>query len=198
MLRQRARGLNMIEVMVVVAILGFTISMALPAMSEWLRNLAVRNAGESMKAGLERARIESMRRNTPISFWLVSGGDVTAVDNDCATSETGTSWVVAGADPSGACAAAASQTELPLLVDRWSSSDGSKRVTVAAGDLDGNAASRAQFNSLGQLTQAPGQLSRIVLSHSGGTARTLEIRLEVGGRVRLCDPAAPAGDARAC
>lgn len=198
MLRQRARGVNMVEVMVVVVILGLTIAMALPAMSEWLRDLAVRSAGESIKAGIEKARIEAMRRNTPISFWLVSGGVDGAVDNDCALSATGPSWVVAGADPSGACAAAASRTVLPLLVDRWSAGEGAKRLTLAAADGAGNPADQLQFNSLGQLSVGPVQISRVALGHSGGTVRELQLRINTGGGVLLCDPKLAAGDPRAC
>lgn len=192
------RGLSIIELMVAVGILGLLMVTVTPTIGEWMRNLAVRNAGESMKAGLERARNEALRRNTPISFWLVSGGVETALDSGCALSSTGPSWVVAGADPSGACDAAASNTVLPLLVDRWAASDGARRISVSGTDAGGAGASQVQFNSLGQLTAAGNQLARIQLSHTGGDVRLLEIRIDTGGRVRLCDPAVGAGDPRAC
>lgn len=194
--RNGQAGVTLIELVVAVAILAIAMGAAMPSISEWLRNLAVRNAGESIRAGVERARLEALRRNTPMTFWLVVDS-AKLLSSACALSDTGPSWVVSGNDPGGRCDAAPSTTDEPRLVDKWSAADGAAGVQVQGVDGGGASVSSATFNSLGQLVGA-GQIERIDITHSTPGTRALRVLVPPGGSVRLCDPNVAADDPRRC
>jgi len=193
-----ARGVTLVELMVVLAILAATLYAMAPELSNWMRGTKVRNSGESLKAGIERARMEALRRNTAMSFWLVSEPGGKALTNACEVGSHGASWVVSGLSPDGKCAAAASQTVDPQLVERWSATDGASSVSVSAVDADGQAADHVTFTSLGQVSAVGGSASRIDLQHASGGVRALRITIDAGGSVRMCDPNVGATDPRRC
>jgi type IV fimbrial biogenesis protein FimT len=197
-LARHAVGVTLIELMVVLSILATALYAMLPEVTSWVRGISVRNSGESLKAGIERARMEALRRNVVMNFWLVAEPGGKGLSNACAVSSTGPSWVVAGLNPDGKCAAAASTTDDPQLVERWASADGSNAVSVNAIDAQGQAADHITFTSLGQVSTAPGSASRIDIKHASGNSRALRITIDAGGAVRMCDPNVDANDPRRC
>lgn len=70
---RRSRGFTLIELMVVVSIIAITVAAAAPAFGRMLANYGVRSGAESMLNGLNLARAEAVRRNTPVSFALTAG-----------------------------------------------------------------------------------------------------------------------------
>ena len=187
------RGFSLIELIIAMAILAVLIGLAVPAFSDWLRNARVRTTAESVLNGLQLARAEAVRRNTTVGFALV-----TTVDDSCALDTAGPNWVVSVDDPVGACATAPSDTVAPRIIQVRSGAEGSSATTVAAGQ------SFYLFNGLGRLTAAPTGVID-VSSNTGGTCmagggevRCLRIVVQLGGQIRMCDPALPAGDAQAC
>lgn len=193
--RQSNRGLTLIELVVVLALLGIALVAALPSISSWMRNLQLRSSAESIRAGVERARMEALRRNTQMGFWLVndSAGALTA---NCALSTSGPAWVVSIEDPSSKCGVAPSASVSPRAVDGWAPGPSANTVQVAAIDAAGDSASSAVFNSLGQL-QAGG-IVRIDVTDANGQATALRIMVSSSGSVRMCTPSAPSGDPRQC
>jgi type IV fimbrial biogenesis protein FimT len=198
LLSRRQRGVTLIELLVALAMLGMVVFAVLPEVSNWMRNLAVRNVGESLKGGLERARLEALRRNGSVSFWLINDASEIGLSNSCQISSEGSSWVVSGQDPSGKCATPASQDDGAVVIEKWSSNDGGRAVVVEAVDANGVGANRVTFTSLGQLSTANTSAARIVIKHSNGDARDLRIDINPGGSVRLCDPNVAADDPRRC
>jgi type IV fimbrial biogenesis protein FimT len=71
--------MTLVELMVVLAIVAIGATLAAPNMAVFMANYRVRAAAESMLTGLNFARTEALRRNTAVSFALVSGGSGWAV-----------------------------------------------------------------------------------------------------------------------
>jgi len=191
-------GVGLIEVVVALVIFGLVAFAVLPDVSLWIRGLAIRNTGDAIKAGLERARMEALRRNAPVSFWLVTQPGGGALNDSCAVSANGASWVISIQSPDGKCSAMPSVTADPLLVDKWAASEGGRSVVVTATDSNGAPAPQVIFNSLGQVASTVMPIATVEISHADGGARNLRIVVDVGGAVRMCDPNAGAGDPRRC
>lgn len=66
-------GLTLVELMVVLAVIAVGATLAAPGMAQIVANWRVRAAAESIVSGLNFARVEALRRNTPVSFTLAPG-----------------------------------------------------------------------------------------------------------------------------
>ncbi len=189
-------GFSLIELVVGMAIFGVLLALAMPSFSGWIRNAKIRTTAESIQNGLQLARAEAVRRNTTARFQLVD-----SVDNTCALSTSGPSWVVSLDNPAGSCESAASETVAPRIFQLRNGSEGSDGGTaITAGQ------SAFVFNGMGRLTPVPA--ANIAIDISNPTAgsclpatrgvRCLRLVVSLGGQIRMCDPALPAGDAQAC
>jgi len=189
------RGFSLIELLVGIVILGVLMAMAVPRFSDWLRNARIRTSAEAIQNGLQLARAEAVRRNATVRFQLVN-----TIDDTCALDTAGPHWVVSMDSPAGQCASAPSDTAAPRIIQVRNRAEGSVQTLVAAGQ------SAFVFNGLGRLTPVPGANVAIDVSSttggtcvaSGGSMRCLRLVVSVGGQIRMCDPALPAGDAQAC
>ena len=189
------RGFSLIELMVGIVILGVLMAMAVPRFSDWLRNARIRTSAEAIQNGLQLARAEAVRRNATVRFQLVN-----TIDDTCALDTAGPHWVVSMDNPAGQCASAPSDTAAPRIIQVRNRAEGSIQTLVAAGQ------SALVFNGLGRLTPVPAANVAIDVSSttggtcvaSGGSVRCLRVLVSVGGQIRMCDPALPAGDAQAC
>jgi type IV fimbrial biogenesis protein FimT len=184
------RGVTLIELIVTLAILGLLMMAVLPSIGTWTRNTQIRNAAESIQAGLQRARNEAVRRNTPVRFSLVSLTDPSHMDDSCALSATSGSWVVSLADPAGKCSQAPSDTVDPFVVDKHAAVDGGRNTAVNALQADGTtAANSVTFDGFGRVSSAAA-IARINVEPlvADSELRSLRIVLTAGGSVRSCDP----------
>lgn len=68
----------MIEVMIVLAIAGILLAIAVPSLQSSINSARTRGVAESVYNGLSQARSEAIRRNAPMRFQLV-----TTLDNFC-------------------------------------------------------------------------------------------------------------------
>lgn len=84
--RTRNQGFTLIELMIVVAILGIAISLALPMMRESMLNARVRTATSDMYATLLKSRSDAIKRasNVVINFtgggWNATAGTLVLMD----------------------------------------------------------------------------------------------------------------------
>jgi len=124
----RSRGFSLIELATVIAIIGTLMALGIPSFQTWLRNVKIRNAAESLQNGLQFARMEALRRNERVSFWMVSG----ALDSACSRSGSGGSWIVGRDDPAANCDVAPSESTAPRAIQKHDGRDGSTSVTVGS------------------------------------------------------------------
>lgn len=196
-------GFSLIELMVTMAILALVVMASMPSFSTWMRNTQVRTAAESLQAGLQKARAEAVRRNEPVSFWLVANAVPTVLDASCTLSTSSASWVVSINSPAGMCDSAPSNTQAPRLIDRHPRGESGSQVTVSVFAEDCVTpvnSSQTRFNGFGQVVN-PGEAIRCLLvDHiSGLEVRRLRIAISNGGSVRMCDPAVTSdADPRKC
>jgi len=184
---KRATGFTLIELMIAIVIVAVLLAIAMPSFRTFLLNAQIRSASESMHAGLNLARTESLKRNARVSMWLVNG-----ISAACARTATGTSWVVSVDNPASACNAISSFTASPRLVQSRAGSDGSGSVSVTAVNAGGTAASCITFNGFGGVeptcTGGDAPIASIRFASSDASTRTLQVSI-VGGSVRTCNPA---------
>ena len=133
-------------------------------------------------------------------FSLVSLTNSAVMDNSCALSSTGVSWVVSLNDPAAQCATDASETAAPRIIDKQAGGIGGKNVVVSAATTGGAASDSVIFNGFGRVTGAS-PIGRIDINNSvpGGDYRELQVVIGGGGTIRMCEPdVTAAGDPRKC
>lgn len=185
----RQSGFSMVEMAVTLAVLGILMAAAMPSMGTWMANARIRNTAESINEGLQKARTEAVRRNQPVTFWMVSGADPKNLGNDCALSASGGSWVVSLTDPTSLCATAPSDTTAPQIVASRAVGDGGSGVAVSAKQRDGATdATSVTFNAFGQVTGATpiGEVS-VTSAAAGSDYRRYRVLVSSGGRTLMCD-----------
>lgn len=84
-----ARGFNLIELLIVLAIAGIAMAIAVPNLQSQIVSSRTRGVAESIQSGLLLARSEAIKRNALMRFQLVSTMDAT-----CAASATSRLWLV--------------------------------------------------------------------------------------------------------
>ena len=175
MLSRRVRGVTLIELMIGLTIISCLLLVGMPSFTNWIQDLQIRGAAESIQSGLLLARSEAIRRNRPVQLTLADAAGLVEwrigcvpVDADCPGLITERKRGEGGLNTRMATAVA------PAVGDD---------TALAAGA--GLPASIA-FNGLGQLAgPAP---DRVEVSHvTLGGARRLVVRIEAG-LARLCKP----------
>ena len=81
----KQRGITMMEVMISVAIIAIVLAIGIPNMTAWMQNVQVRSTAESVLTGLQFARAEAVRRNTPVRFKLTDAAGTAVWTVDCVT-----------------------------------------------------------------------------------------------------------------
>ena len=130
MRRPAPRGVTLIELAVVVALVALLLLAIIPSASTWIRNIQIRNVATSLQTGLQKARAEAMRRNTNVRFSLVRLSDSAVMDDSCVVDDDGSSWVVSLDDPGGKCGTVVDETTAPRILDKQATGGGGKWVKV--------------------------------------------------------------------
>ncbi len=73
MLKERAAGFTLIELMTVIAIGALLLTLALPQWSGLVASARIRTAAEAYASGLTQARAESIKQNTSSEFQVLTG-----------------------------------------------------------------------------------------------------------------------------
>ena len=215
-MRSSQRGLNIVEIMISLVVLGVLIGLGAPGFAEWLQNQQIRAAAEATLNGLQVARGEAVRRNTPVRFQLVSDLTSTCVlASDSVTAPVSVSWVVSLADPTGACDAVTDSGQ-PVpppgrILQKRTSAEGSPGALATSVFVPSpptaptpQAASTVTFAALGNVVanaDASKSINKIDVTNikvSPGATRPLRIVINSGGSTRMCDPSLAASDTRGC
>lgn len=69
-----SRGFTIIELMIAVSVMGIMLALAVPSMTTWLANSAIRANAEAVSGAIQDARTEAIRRNTPVQLVMDTAG----------------------------------------------------------------------------------------------------------------------------
>lgn len=189
----REGGFSIIELAVALTIAGVLLALGMPSLSGYIQNARLGTAAKSFYTGLQVARAEAIKRNTSVEFVLTNSAVASGVENALATDVQGRNWVVRTQT------SASAPYELIEAKPMIEGGGAAPSVTVAA------STALVIFNALGGTTTGVG--NTIVLQNPPqglcvplGPVRCWNVVVSPGGQVRLCnpDPAASAGDTRAC
>jgi len=196
-----AAGFTLIELAITLTVFALLLAINAPSAGAWIANMQIRTTAESIQTGLQKARMEAVRRNRPVRFSLVSSTDLAVMDNSCALSTGSASWVISVNDPAGKCGSALSDVADPMLVETYAAGVHARRVAVSATEADGTtAADSVTFDGFGRILGA-NPLARVNVDNivAGDDFRPLRVVISEGGGIRLCDPRVNvATDPRVC
>ncbi|MDO9205445.1 GspH/FimT family pseudopilin [Methylotenera sp.] len=182
-MKKNQAGFTLIELMVVVSVIGILASLGLPSYRIWMENTRIRNAAESIQTGLQKARVEALKRNVPVQ--LVLGAN--------------SAWTVR-------CVTVAQCADLAggIVETRAASEGSSASISVTATPAGSNT---IVFTNLGTVMSSPPAASapftQLAIDSStllATDSRDLRVMVGAGGIGRMCDPypGLSASDPRKC
>lgn len=161
-------GFNLVELLITVSILGILTAMALPSYNVWIQNTRIRTAAESIQTGLQKARVEAVRRNAQVQLTL---GASSAWNVSCVTVTV----------------------DCPADIEVKSIGEGASASIVVTTTPAG--ATEIVFTNLGTVLPSPPAASapftQVVVDNTAlalGDRRPLTVMIGAGGIGRMCDP----------
>ena len=174
--RPAQRGVTLIEFLISFAILGILIATAVPSFRDWITNSQVRTAADTVNSGLQMARTEAVRRNTPVRWTL--------------SNSTGGAWLI-DVPSTGATVQTRSGNE--GTVSALVTSNQNQIVFNGVGWVTPTPVNPIQID-----VSNPGAGDCQDAGGGGGPIRCLRVLVGAGGQVRMCDPVLASSAAAAC
>lgn len=186
-------GFSLIELMVTLVIFAVMAAMAAPSMRQYAENMKTLATAEAFAASLQQARGEALRRNIPVELIFTTASPVASNVETTALTTSGPNWMVRQTPE---------KTEDPhVFIEGKSGAEGGGRAGQGTSVVIDSGASSIGFNAAGALVGAGVNVNFTQLGGvcaPNGAARCLRVMATGGGQVRICDPAAGAGDTRKC
>lgn len=189
-------GFTLVELMIVVALLAILLGASAPSISAWMQRVKTRSVGESILNGLQLTRMEAMKRNERVSFWMVS-----STTSTCSLSGTSSSWMVTtssalATDLTDKCANAliSTGTASARTIQKHSAETATQGLTISAKAADGTTdANCLTYDGMGQIPAGGNiacatPISTITITSSNAEVAPLEVRITTGGQTKLCYP----------
>ena len=170
---RRARGFNLIELMIVVAIIAILTVVALPGFSGMLQNSNTRSAADSIENGIRFAQAEAVRLGRIVTFTPTSTGGWTVTYTQITGADSGSN--ILQTQPS----TYSSSVSLPTTTAI--SFNGLGRVGIGTSTFS-NATGTTRFTPA---TTDPAVIYQI--NNSRGS-RKLSVWVSPSGKIRMCDP----------
>lgn len=165
-------GFTLIELMIGITILAISLMLGIPSFSEWIQNSQIRTTASSMQAGLQKARMEAIRRNALVEFRLSSNlGNAGGTGWSIHIASTATEIE---SQPDAGSSSGITVSALPGTATRITFDGSGRGRTNPATNLDGSAL----------LTQIDVDTTKL----SAAASRDLRVVIGTGGSIRLCDP----------
>lgn len=182
--RPAQQGFTLLELMVVLIIGAILLSIAVPSMTQMIRNNSVGVAAEVIQNALRQAEGEAIRRNGEVDFILTDSTPSAATVSSLTAKADGDNWAIRMVD----------STAPNRYVNGVSTSQMSSDVVY-----QGPAGVR--FNGSGRvldLSSAPVGSKQIFRVSRASATVAYCVFVTPGGAVKMCNPSKASGDPRAC
>lgn len=176
----KQHGFTLVEMIIVVAILGVLGALAVSSYTIWIENSRIRNAADSIQTGLQKARMEALKRNADVQFVL----------------DDNSAWSIGCVNVTADC---------PGEIETRVAKEGSSANITVTATPD---ATTVVFTNLGRVRSAAqgaaeDPFTRLDIDNAAlaeADSRELRVLIDAGGINRLCDPytGLPATDPRKC
>lgn len=193
--RINARGFTLVELAIVITLVALLLGAASPGIGAWIQNIKTRNVGESLLNGVQLARMEAIKRNERVTFWMVS--DTTS---SCTLSSASPTWMVTtgGTAPDGlsskcANAMVSSGATTARTIHKHSAGAAHQGLIISATSSGSTATNCITFDGMGQIpatgtVACATPISSISISAGGADTIPMDIRIGTGGQAKLCYP----------
>lgn len=182
---RKQEGVTLIELLVAVSVLGVLLGLAMPHFAQMIQNAQNRTAAESLLNGLQAARAEALRRNTPVRFSLTDQGGKVAWKVGCVNANICPASLQERTASEGGGNARIGVTTVAL--PRPPTAEVFATALAAGNGLDQSAA--VTFDSFGRVPAASTEISRIDVTNANySEARRYVVTIGAGGQIRMCDP----------
>jgi type IV fimbrial biogenesis protein FimT len=199
MLTQRpaAAGFSLIELMIAIAVLAILLLAAMPALGTWIADSRIRSVAESLQNALRGAQGAALQSNRRSAFALTTATPALAA----APASNGTRWyarllLLEGSDESDDPTADAAAASRFLGGSSYGAQAGvtiNGPALLCFSPLGRRVAVAADKTGLATACDADGTATYTVSTATAG-ARRLKVQVDLGGRVRMCDPAKTLSD----
>lgn len=188
-LRYRQYGVSLIELMVGITIVGILLWVGIPSFQLWIQNTQNRSAAESILNGIQMARVEAVRRNTPVRFSLTSASGEINWTVGCVNVSTECPAAIQSKSAAEGTANARAGTDTIAPPNPITAGFYSTALTAGLGLPNG-----VTFDGMGRVlsTNIGVDILRVdIINATNASARRYVIAINTGGSVRMCDPALP-------
>lgn len=182
--RPAQQGFTLLELMVVLIIGAILLSIAVPSMTQMIRNNSVGAAAEVIQNALRQAEGEAIRRNGEVDFILTDSTPSAATVSSMTAKADGDNWAIRMVD-----SAAPNRYVNGVSTSQMSS------------DVVYQGPAGVRFNGSGRvldLTSAPVGSKQIFRVSRASATVAYCVFVTPGGAVKMCNPSKASGDPRAC
>jgi len=160
------KGFSLLELMIVLVIIGLSLSVALPSYQNMISRFAITSTANDLLAGAAFARSEALKSGGVVSLYGSNGLPANSLgDGYC---------VISGAGAPGNCAGA---------IQVFSGSD--MNLTIDIYNPSRQIQNTLQFDDLGALANTNGQIRMINICRTGFVGR--EIQISLIGRAKIVE-----------
>lgn len=175
----RQTGATLIELLIGIILVAILVALAVPSFRDWIQNSQVRTATDAINDGIQFARSEAVKRNSPVRWRLPAsdqaGWVVEALNRN--TSAWNQIQLRDAAEGTPNARVAASQATITFLGNGFVSPLPNQPITIDVSNPTGGSC----------------------VSQSGsGEVRCLRVTVTAGGQIRMCDPAQPSSVSSGC